>query len=321
MIDLGAMRDSMRNAAAAEIFSHMASEERANALAERIRSLPDHSIDLMARLSGVPESQYTIHRAMIRGEDNPFIDSLKGVDGLLQTGDVILMTGMSPGSQALASGQKLLYENARSSHVAVVHADFICIDAMPKIGTTNRIVTETLQNTESNWRVIRCKKVLPVHQEAIARACAFYLAQPYKILPSKKAMKRFSYCSELARKIYSDCEISGVGIPNNIVVKPADFDKLADGHPQWDDITERVRPAIEFCGEYPELVKVAAKLFIDGLKLNRRRFEERTAMLADIQKAAKAGRISRERAQEMTRDIRAIEGNMNHTFWDVRRSV
>ncbi len=310
----------MRNAAAAEIFSHMESDEKANALAQKIGALPDSALDWMARQSGVPESQFSIHRAMVRGEDNAFTEELKEVDGQLQTGDIILMTGTAPGSQALASGQKVFYEHARSSHVALVHADFICIDAMPKIGTTNRIVSETLHNTEPNWRVLRCKKVQPEHQEIISRACAFYLAQPYKILPSKGSIKRASYCSELARKIYSHCGFTRIGIPRNFFVTPADFDRLADGHPQWDDITESVRPSIEFCRKYPELVKVAAKLVIDGLKLNRQRFEERTAMLETIRQAAKAGVISRERAREMTREIREAENNMNHTFWDVRRN-
>ena len=48
-----------------------------------------------------------------------------------ERGDVILMTGTSNSSKALAKSQKPFYLKARSSHVALVHADFICIDAMP----------------------------------------------------------------------------------------------------------------------------------------------------------------------------------------------
>lgn len=80
-------------------------------------------------------------------------------------------------------------------------------------------------------------------------------------------MENFSYYSELARKVYSSSGISGIGILNNLIIKPSDFDRFADEeHPQWLDVTETVRPAIDLCSKYPELVKVDAKLFIQGLK-------------------------------------------------------
>lgn len=177
-MNLEALQDGMRNGAVAGIFREMNSEDQGAALLRRIRSQPDAAIELMARAAGIPESQFHIHRAMVRGEDNLFLDELKAVDGLLHTGDIILMTGTSKNSRLLSKGQKrACYEHARSSHVALVHADFICIDAMPKIGTFNRVVSETLQSTEPDWRVIRCKKMQPEQQELVMRACAFYLAQ------------------------------------------------------------------------------------------------------------------------------------------------
>lgn len=319
MIDSEKLREAARHHAAAEIFSHMATEEKSNKLRDDIRTLPDATLDFMARVSGVPEDQFHIHRAITRGERNVFTDELEKVDGLIQTGDIVLMTGKSPGSQALALAQKAIYNQARSSHVALVHADFVCIDAMPSLGVSTRIISDVLSDVESDWRVIRCKKLQPKEHETVARVCTFYLAQPYKILPSKKSAKKFSYCSELARKVYSHSGITGVGIPNNFVIKPANFDRLADGHPQWLDVTEAVRPFIDFCNKYPELIKLTAQLFIEGLKLNRKRFEERTSLLANIRKDVKTGRVSREQALDITKKIKEIENNMNHTFWDVQR--
>jgi hypothetical protein len=317
MVDVKKLEDTARNAAAANIFRHMATDESANRLLQQIRALPDERLNEMARLSGVPEDQLHIHRAMARGEDNAFTDELSAVDGLLQSGDIILMTGKSLGSQNLVRIQRAAYSQARSSHVALVHADFIGIDAMPKIGVTNRIISDILDDVEDNWRVIRCKRVQPGNFDMIARACAFYLAQPYKISPSKKPAKTFSYCSELARKVYGHCGITGSGIPNNLVVKPADFDRLADGHPEWIDVTEIVRPAVDFCSKYPELVTVAAAMFIDGLKLNRKRFDDRAAMLEVMRKATAKGLMSREKLVGMTRTMKDIESNLNHSFWDV----
>jgi hypothetical protein len=38
-------------------------------------------------------------------------------------------------------------------------------------------------------------------------------------------------------------------------------------------VTDTVRPAIEFCQNYPELVQVSTKLFIDGLKRDRQGYQ------------------------------------------------
>lgn len=321
MNEIEKLREAARNMAALDIFRHMASDEKANKLLEQLRSLPDGALNAMSKLSGLPDDQADIHLAMMRGEKNIFMEELGNVDGLLKTGDVILMTGTSSSSQALAKGQKAFYSEARSSHVALVHADFICIDAMPQLGASNRIISDVLSNVQVDWRVIRYRELQVEHEEIITRACVFYNAQPYKILPSRKSLKKHSYCSELARKVYSHTGITNSGIPNKIVIKPADFDRLADEQSQWLDVTETVRPAVDFCRKYPELVRVATKLFIDGLKLNRKRFEERTSQLASAQAAAKAGKISREQLLSVTRAIKEIENNLNNTFWDVTRKA
>lgn len=311
------MRDVARNDAAADVFRLMASEDKGEKFVEELRSLPDAALNMMAKLSGVPEHQLHIHRSMIRNEDNEFTKGLEQVDGLLQPGDIILMTG----NQALSKVQRTLYKNAKSSHVALVHADFICIDAVPKAGVSNRIVSDVLADVEPGWRVIRHKSVDATVTDSIMRACAFYLAQPYLIRPSKKSAKNFAYCSELARKVYRDVRVTNSGIPDKSIIAPAHFDRLADEHPEWMDITANVRPAIEFCRNYPELVRVSTKLFIDGLKLNQQRFKDRTKLLAEIQSLAKAGKITKEQAKEATARIRAIERNMNHTFWDAQRKA
>lgn len=309
------MQEVARNAAAANVFRLMASEDNGGKLVEELRNLPDAALNMMGKRSGVPEHQLHIHQAMIRNEDNEFTRGLDQVDGLLQPGDVILMTG----NQALAMAQRALYKNAKSSHVALVHADFICIDAVPKTGVSNRIVSEVLADAETGWRVIRHKSVGPNNTDSIMRACAFYLAQPYLILPSKKSAKNSAYCSELARKVYRDVGVTNSGIADKSIIAPAHFDQLADKHAEWTDVTNTVRPAIEFCQNYPELVRVSTKLFIDGLKLNRQRFKDRTKQLAEIQTLAKAGKITKEQAKAATAQIREIERNMNHTFWDIKQ--
>lgn len=315
-MDLDQMRQNARYRAAADIYATMASESKSQRLLSRINAQTDAQIDFTARLDGIPPEQLEIYRAMVRGQDNPFLDELSKVDGLLQAGDIILCTGDTLGAKIITNGQKYAYENARSSHVALIHADFLCVDAMPGDGVSNRLVSEVLADVKPDWRVIRCKKLSPEHTDDVYRACAFYLAQPYKILPSKKPMKGAAYCSELARKVFLHTGITGIGIPNDSVLSPGRFDALADNHPEWEDVTEQVRPAIEFSMKYPELLRVSFRLMVEGLKLNRKRFEERKEQVKQIQLLASRKKITKDKAKELIKAIREIENDMNHKFWD-----
>lgn len=315
-MDLDQIRQNARHAAAADIFATMASEEKSQQLLARLGAQTNAQIDFSARYEGIPTEQLETYRALVRGQDNPFLQELGKVDGLLQAGDIILCTGETIGAKVITKGQKLLNDNARSSHVALIHADFVCVDAMPGDGVTNRLVSEVLTKVKPDWRVIRCKKLTQEHTDAVYRACAYYLAQPYKILPSKKPMKTAAYCSELARKVFLHTGITGIGIPNDSVLTPGRFDDLVDNHPEWEDVTEQVRPAIDFCMKYPELMRVSARLMIEGLKLNRKRFEERKEQVQQIQLLASRKKIPKEKAKEMIKAIREIENDMNHKFWD-----
>lgn len=315
-MNLDQMRQNVRHAAAAKIFAAMSSEAKSEQLLAQIQGQSDAVIDFSARYEGVPADQVEIYRAMVRGQANPFNEELNDVAGLLQAGDVILCTGDTIGAKIITKGQKFGYEHARSSHVALIHAEFVCVDAMPNLGVSNRLVSDVLSNVKSDWRVIRCKKIKSEHFDSVYQACTFYLAQPYKIRSSKKPMKAAAYCSELARKVFLHTGVTDIGIPNDRVLSPGKFDELADSHPEWEDVTEQVRPAIAFCMKYPKLMTMTTRLMIEGLKLNRKRFEERKAQIESIQMAASKKIITKEKAKQMIKSIREIENNMNHEFWD-----
>lgn len=294
----------------------MASEEKSKEAINKIRSMSDIEIDFMGKLSNVPDSQLSIFRSIVRGEDNLLFQKLRGFEDELKTGDLILVTGKSSSSKALVASQKPFYLNAKSSHVAVVHADFVCVDAMPNPGVSNRLVSEVLADVEDHWRVIRFKGLNDTHDEPLQQQCAHYIMQPYKITLKRKRGKDYSYCSELARKIFEDCKIADTRIPQHIVVKPCDFDRIADGNEGWINVTEKVKPYIEFAIEFAPLLKVVSKLFIDGLKLNRARYEERRALLKMIDAAQRKGKMKPEKAAELNEMIRKIEEAMHFTFWD-----
>ncbi|OFJ49178.1 hypothetical protein BA896_010130 [Janthinobacterium lividum] len=314
------VKEVARNTALAEVFSVMASDEKSKEKIEEIRSMSDAELDFMGKISEVPDSQLSIFRSLMRGEENPIFEKLREFEDGLKTGDLILMTGKSTSSKALAASQKPFYFKAKSSHVAVVHADFICVDAMPDPGVSNRLVSEVLANAEDHWRVIRFEGLNESHAERLQQRCAHYIMQPYKITLKRKRGRDYSYCSELARKVFEDCEIADTGIPQHVVVKPCDFDRIADGSKGWTDVTEKVRPFIEFAIEFAPLLKVFARLFIEGLKLNRVRYEQRRSLRKSIEAAGRKGKIKPDKVAELIAKIQEIDESMHYTFWDFRKS-
>jgi hypothetical protein len=311
------MQDIVRNAAASDVIQQMSTEKKRKSVFSDMASLPDDQLDLMAQINEIPQRHWHIFRALMRQQECEFTRRLKTFEDQLETGDVILMTGASIKSKLLVKSQIPFYWQAKSSHVVLVHADFICIDAMPDSGVSNRLISNALQDIESDWRVIRFNKIDSKHREAMQQRCAFYIAQPYKISPSKKPAKDFSYCSELVRKVYQDCNVEGCQIPKNqLLIKPCDFDRIADEQKIWTDVTQKVRPYIEFVKEHEALTKTMSNAFIHGLLLNRSRYEDRRTLIRAIRAAEKKGEISPEKATESIKEINAAEKNLNFAFWD-----
>jgi hypothetical protein len=82
-----------------------------------------------------------------------------------------------------------------------------------------------------------------------------------------------------------------------------------------------VKPYVEFAIEFAPLLKVVSKLFIDGLKLNRARYEERSGWLKMIESKKSNGKITAEKAAELTAKIQEIEDSLNFTFWDFGKTA
>lgn len=310
------LMEMVRNRARSDVLRLMSNEEKAAKVYEQIKNLPDEQLDRMGSFADIPEHQLPVYRAMMRGEENEFLTKMSEFNGVLLSGDVILVTGKKFRSKALVAAQLPFYTKARASHVAMVHADFICIDAMPGEGVNNRTIAEVLDDVEDNWRVIRFNAVTDENREDMLKRCAFYLQQPYSIKPKKGAGKKFSYCSELVSKVYQDCKVRCIKIPTGKLINPCHFDRLADKGEVCKDITETVRPFLEFLKEYKAMLSVTGGLFIKGLQLNRHRDKERKNFLSNMQALAKGGDLTHESLVKMTKDIEAIQEKMNFRFWD-----
>lgn len=85
------LEEEARNHAHAAVFKLMANEEEAARSLERFAARPDEQIDEAARFSGIPEHQFSVCRAIIRGEANEYFTKLSELSGTLQSGDVILV--------------------------------------------------------------------------------------------------------------------------------------------------------------------------------------------------------------------------------------
>lgn len=315
------LQEIARNAAVSLVFQQMVTEEQRETYFNKMLNMSDDELNAMARINCIQEPHWSIFRAVIRRQDCEFMQRLKGFEDQLETGDVVLMTGTSLKSKALAKSQIPFYFKAKSSHVALVHADVICIDAVPDPGVSNRIISDVLHDVEDNWRVIRLNKITDQHREAMQQRCAFYIGQPYRILPSKKPGKDFSYCSELARKVYQDCKVDGSKIPKGRrVIKPCDFDRIADQGKDWTDITEKVRPFIAFVQEHEAIYKMISKAFIDGLKLNRSRYEDRIETIRKVRAMEKKGSIASEKADKLVKQIHEAAKRLHYSFWDFPRA-
>ena len=100
-----------------------------------------------------------------------------------------------------------------------------------------------------------------------------------------------------------------------MIIKPCDFDKLADTSSSWEDITESVKDYIDFCEDFESIIRSISKLQIDGLKLNQSRYEERRKYLQIAHQAYKKGAITQEKLGEVKRTVRQIEDQLNFKFW------
>ena len=316
MKNLDKIAEEVRNLARADVLKLMSNEQEAAKSFEDFAARPDDEIDFVARISGVPEHQFPVYRAMIRCEENEYFNKVSELSGILQSGDVILVTGKKFRSKALVAAQIPFYAKARASHVAMVHADFICIDANPGVGVKHHTIAEVLGDVEDNWRIIRFNSLTDENRDRMLIKCAYYLQQPYSIRPTNGAGAKFSYCSELVSKVYRDSKVRCIKVPQGILVNPCHFDRLADRGEVCQDITETVRPFVPFLQEYKEMMAMQAHALIAGLKLNRYRDKQRKDLLAGVQAQARAGDLSHESLVKVAQGIQQMEGKMNFRFWD-----
>lgn len=301
----------------ATMINMASTEEGRNLIKSFSDSFDKNSFQTIAKIRGIPEHLAEDYALIMKGDMSPLKEKIEKIDKWFNTGDIFLTAGISIKSEILVNIQKKSYKHARSSHVSITMSDFMCIDATPASGVSIKLVSDVLSEIKDNWRIIRLKNLLSdKDEEKLRRACVYYFSQPYRIVPSTKSAKKHSYCSELARKIYVDSEIKDTGIPNSKLIKPCDFDYLADKGEKWSDVTEELKPAIKFCIEYQPILNLFFIHFRNGLLLNRDRFKERKEDRVKVRKLMKKGIIPKETGQGIIAELNKADRAMNNQFWD-----
>jgi hypothetical protein len=234
---------------------------------------------------------------------------------MLQTGDLILSTGLNSSSKLLVAAQRTIIPEARSSHVMIAHAETLIIDAMPKKGVQHSFVLNALQNIEPQWVVIRRIGLTENDRETIIKAATYFLWQSYLIHPNAIIGKKRSYCSELARKIYEKAGID-LGVQPQGVIMPAHFDSLATSSSLWANVTDEIADWLVTIRNDEGYFRSQSDTMIDGIKLNRKRFCDREKMLKLLVKKERKGVISKEKLAECIKILNQADEDVEFKFWD-----
>jgi hypothetical protein len=230
----------------------------------------------------------------------------------LRTGDLLLITGEF--SQSLINAQKLFIPTTESSHIALVHAETLCIDANPRLGVQNRFLLDLVNSTKTNWRAIRKRSLTSHEKERLLVAAPYFLFQSYLIHPSEKIGKSKSYCSELARKVFHRANVE-ISVPESGLVMPGHFDLLQQQCEQWEDITVAAREWVAFVEQNEEELRGHTGSIIKGLKLNRRRFLDRDDLRKKLKKDKK--NLSPDGYAKAKEILHQIDRDVKFKFWDV----
>lgn len=155
-------------------------------------------------------------------------------------GDVLLVTGEGKFSSTLVAMQKIIYQNASSSHVEFSLGDGIFIHSTGDKGVHLTLLLDEDIACKNRWRVIRHKSIAEIglSTDNLQKAAIFFYAQDYNKVFMGSGNSSSSFCSELVAKAYERAGIEIIGGKSPSKVTPAHFDIEADNLNDWVDVTQ-----------------------------------------------------------------------------------
>lgn len=229
----------------------------------------------------------------------------------LQSGDILLVTGLSKRSKLIVGVQKPLYWRAKSSHVAVVYAENSIIHSVGGAGVHMAEMIHELDTCHAEWRVMRLKGLTEHQSQELQKSSLFYLRQGYNRAFMMGGNEISSFCSEFAVKVY---KLAGIRIINGkkpSKVAPWDFDKAFDAGKDWLNVTAEYVSDLQGWSQIRDLTN-AMMAFQNFQFARRHRFSQmREALFTKLEeKGSPRMKEVIAESKESLRDNRVLK------FWD-----
>lgn len=229
----------------------------------------------------------------------------------MRAGDVMLVCGQSKSSKYLKWMQKVIYKDAKSSHVLLCLGDSTYVHATDKGGVHLQFLFDELKGIQDNWRIVRLREVSDEQEEALIKAGIYFIKQSYNKKFLTSSDEKSSFCSELVGKIF---DRAGIPIFNGLPphkITPAHFDQVADEGVCWEDVTDECRKS------YNEASEDAHRIVFDGIEFVINGGRSRNIMKENFLSAIET--LSPDNGKKIREEYDRTFNKTKIRFWDQRQ--
>ncbi|GAA5136250.1 hypothetical protein GCM10023213_10940 [Prosthecobacter algae] len=230
-------------------------------------------------------------------------------------GDILLVTGTAKHSSALATLQKALYNQARSSHVAFSLGGGAFIHSTTDKGVHLAFFPDIIKDCTDDWRIIRLRSLTKEQERLLLGSSNYHLAQKYNYAYMMPGNKTSSFCSEFASKSYCKANIGILNGLESSKTAPAHFDKEADDLIEWMDVSADYRTLLEEINSDPKLAYAGFAYLahrLERIRAVNARTEFLFALASQIFKTDESREGLKKAKQE-------LESQRLFSYWDIHK--
>lgn len=235
----------------------------------------------------------------------------------MMPGDVFLMCGDAKVSKSLASlQQKIIYQNAKSSHVMISVGDGAFVHSTIDGGVDFAFYPAILNSLKDEWRVIRLRGVLQVQQDELQKAAIYFIDQAYNYKFLIKSNDASSFCSELAVKIYQQAKVPIFGKKDPGKITPAHFDQEADQCALWEDVTATYKAGFKEIDKEPSIYAFGHATMTAAVRKRQMMLRNTDTILQSFNLLYEKGEVSSNLYQTAIEMEATFRKNKNISFWN-----
>ncbi|MEP0357451.1 hypothetical protein [Paraglaciecola sp.] len=207
--------------------------------------------------------------------------------------------------------QKIIYKDARSSHVLICLGDSTYIHATDDGGVHLRFLFDEMKEIKDDWRIIRLRALPEEKEEELIRAGIYFIKQSYNHKFLLASDEKSSFCSELAGKIFNKASIQIFNDLPPHKLTPAHFDQEADKGVDWEDVTDECRKSyIDSDENHHRIVFDSLAFVIHG---GRKRNQTKELFLGAIET------LSPDNGKNIREEFDKTFSETKIRFWDQRK--